>query len=1405
MTAVSHLHATTLPPEYDTPDEKLLYAVVHGELELAKSAIAAGANVEAKINDDYTPLQVSVMLGHSDVAEYLIDHGVEIVKTHWYTPSALVLAARYNRIELIDRLIDEVTKLSDIGAKECERAVENAVIEGHLEVVELFVESGFRVDLGLYCEDSRPPRKVSISRDPVPVLVIAAKFGHLDLVKYLVKDCGLDANHNCGASRYYSENALYTAVEFGNLEIAKFLIANGADVDATKYGEGAGRTSLSVALAKGNFDCIELLLANGASLNAENSNFRAIRTADAYGRDHYVERFEKMGSSLGQKTDNPKKTRVVEQSLSAGPSDEELGSFASRLIEGDWPVQVNVKKEGGDQDIRVAILGDQEDREFTDYLLAEMSAFDRVAFVERDSLDRIIYEHRLNRSELVHYNRLAELSHLIAADRMILVRTIELKKQKLRRVQLLDVKRGVVMAVHYAPVKKDDWATFSNRYTNIIGPLLSSRVQANRIPISLLGAQTEWGTLEGERMEKTLFHALEYELAQHPDYLLLDRESLSQLTKENSISGNSESTFDMSGLFISAGINVDMDTGAVKSIVLQASPVAGFTENAITVEKPTDAKSLHLTAIELLNELHIKLAGSGDANDSYVPDFASIENDRMAILEQAHWLYQYGFYADAMSKIETAAALGVDDAETWKSYLVILDKYIQENYRSWLEDGDYLKLINEEHSRLYALGKYYFATQNVDLNTRTKFFPRLRHPPALNSFSDSLKRFQSTTIRRRYENELRELEQRFLVALGLQSALKIKNASELSNSISISALPSLPYLRFQSEEDLENLFKQTVFGKHYSSLSGRHAFASGILQANTHTWLRWVREYAKPRVSFVIHQECISLSHGAIRRRITEDLINYVDKHPTVELNAYLAHHLTLENYNWNGQYEVRPEYRIYEIEGRNSKAITRKGQAHYTALCKLFILLPADVPNWYTFRNYLLSNSPWKHVEHFTELDLLYEIHEAGVRYAEIIQSEGASIKYNKWSDASLKRAYDRIQILSNQPRQGFEVSEVDAYWIDLAGYPSDDLDRFSFIYEGYSGSSNNEAYAIHANYSSGAIWLLGRYRGVNDKIWLFKIDESNLEVTHHAFDIPEGVWIPSGARSLIVVTPKKIFISGKNQLSPTNSIVIDVESGAVNQILDFGVRNPSSPVEDPKFDCGFYHKGSIYYTGYPKFLDEWDIENNRRTIGHQQDFIHHARQSMVFVKLDLDTLRHTVISNSRRNPPETPLDKPLGSSYYNFFYNEERGLFSFTHSGEHFAYDPDFDTFSQLSKSERDELLKGAKIRPSKWTSGHSKGTWSISYGSRFLDADLGKLIPLRLKSGKVGKTLGLNLKSLDEHNQDREEAVRTEIRQRQIAIVGNEGKYSTIVFRRSGQVLLIENEQLKKALIQANQSSD
>jgi ankyrin repeat protein len=157
--------------------------------------------------------------------------------------SAVLLAAYHGRKEIRDLLIARGATLS----------LHEASAAGQLARVEELVSENASLASG-------------VSPDGFPVVALAAVFGHFEIAKYLHAK---GADINAAATNGTGYNALTGAVTSGQTEIVKWLLENGADPN---YRYANGYSPLLNAAANGHLEILKLLQGHGADLRAKTTD-----------------------------------------------------------------------------------------------------------------------------------------------------------------------------------------------------------------------------------------------------------------------------------------------------------------------------------------------------------------------------------------------------------------------------------------------------------------------------------------------------------------------------------------------------------------------------------------------------------------------------------------------------------------------------------------------------------------------------------------------------------------------------------------------------------------------------------------------------------------------------------------------------------------------------------------------------------------------------------------------------------------------------------------------------------------------------------------------------------------------------------------------------------------------------
>ncbi len=208
------------------------------------------------------PVHFAAVCSTSDNLKYLIDEAnarIDDADTEGITP--LMLACRYGAAHNVDLLwptgenqLDVIKKKKD---KEGYNCMYYAVRYGQVECVRKLVERDFK---------KVPYFPVNKNRETP--LMLAAKHGHTEIVKYLVERCGARL---IGKTDKFKKTALIHAVKNGNFDIVKLLMENGA---SPYFADSSDNLPIHYAVAFGWLD-ITRLLVEGA--NCKLNSFNAWR------------------------------------------------------------------------------------------------------------------------------------------------------------------------------------------------------------------------------------------------------------------------------------------------------------------------------------------------------------------------------------------------------------------------------------------------------------------------------------------------------------------------------------------------------------------------------------------------------------------------------------------------------------------------------------------------------------------------------------------------------------------------------------------------------------------------------------------------------------------------------------------------------------------------------------------------------------------------------------------------------------------------------------------------------------------------------------------------------------------------------------------------------------------------
>jgi ankyrin repeat protein len=226
-----------------------IHAAINSEaLKVAELLLKHGADINDQNNMfRRTPLQGAALYGKTQAVNWLVEHGADVNRPDSQGQTALLLGPSYKgNAEILKMLIDHGAQLPP---KEIPSLTQGACRAGNLDALEFLSAKGITLDFDA-CY-------TALAYLPSP---------SQDLLKWLT-DRSKIKNIRVG-----KESMLHIAVENNSLEIAKLLIASGADVN---IGGNLGRPPLDGAILRKNYptqktyhkEMITLLASHGADLN----------------------------------------------------------------------------------------------------------------------------------------------------------------------------------------------------------------------------------------------------------------------------------------------------------------------------------------------------------------------------------------------------------------------------------------------------------------------------------------------------------------------------------------------------------------------------------------------------------------------------------------------------------------------------------------------------------------------------------------------------------------------------------------------------------------------------------------------------------------------------------------------------------------------------------------------------------------------------------------------------------------------------------------------------------------------------------------------------------------------------------------------------------------------------------
>lgn len=211
-------------------------------LEIIKTLLAAGANVNATDEKGRTTLLWAVPISPLEVIQALLNAGadpnIRAEMNYVLGDTALMAAASAKRPEVVRALLEKGAEVNRSDQERRGTPLLYSIKEHNLETVKILLEHGADVNVRDWRQET--------------ALMIAAQDGNSDLVPLL-----LERGAAINAANKDGETALMAAASGDHPDIAQFLLDKGANAQAR---DRQGNTALTYAAERGKTDPISVLL-----------------------------------------------------------------------------------------------------------------------------------------------------------------------------------------------------------------------------------------------------------------------------------------------------------------------------------------------------------------------------------------------------------------------------------------------------------------------------------------------------------------------------------------------------------------------------------------------------------------------------------------------------------------------------------------------------------------------------------------------------------------------------------------------------------------------------------------------------------------------------------------------------------------------------------------------------------------------------------------------------------------------------------------------------------------------------------------------------------------------------------------------------------------------------------------
>ena len=161
-------------------DQELYEAATAGDYAGVREMVEAGANANAVIDGDGSPLIGAARSGNIQIAQYLLDHGADANRPVPGDGSPLIVAAQMGRLDQVALLIQRGADVN-LAVEGDENPLMGAAEQGHIEIVKFLIDKGADIHTRIWSERGGMPDQGEWRT----ALSQARKNRHMAIVSYL--------------------------------------------------------------------------------------------------------------------------------------------------------------------------------------------------------------------------------------------------------------------------------------------------------------------------------------------------------------------------------------------------------------------------------------------------------------------------------------------------------------------------------------------------------------------------------------------------------------------------------------------------------------------------------------------------------------------------------------------------------------------------------------------------------------------------------------------------------------------------------------------------------------------------------------------------------------------------------------------------------------------------------------------------------------------------------------------------------------------------------------------------------------------------------------------------------------------------------------------------------------------